>query len=137
MAARILVVEDDGLTRDLFVKVLSRVGGYETEATEDAEEIIKLVKERKVDLVLMDVSLTQSWLDGDEMDGVELSRILKTDPATKDVPVILISAFADPKDVSSMLEESSADGYVAKPVTDFQVFIGKIEEVLSRSSAEH
>lgn len=134
MAIRILVVEDDDLTRDLFIKVLSRVGGYEAEATEDADEIIKIVRERKVDLILMDVSLTQSWLDGDEMDGVGLTRLLKADSTTRDVPVILVSAFAEPRDVASMLEESGADGYIAKPVTDFQVFVGKIRNLLQKTS---
>ena len=134
MAVKVLVVEDDGLTRDLFVKVLSRVGGYDVEATEDPYEIIRLIREGKVNLVLMDVSLTQSWLEGDEMDGVALTRMLKTDPTTKDVPVLLISAFAEPCQAANMLEESGADDYIAKPITDFQALVGKIRGLLSKST---
>jgi len=133
VTARVLVVEDDDLTRDLFLKVLSRIGGYDAEATDDPDEVVKLVTERKIDLVLMDVSLSRSWLNGDEMDGVALTRILKDNPETRDVPVLLISAFADPREAVTMLEESGADDYIAKPITDFQVLVGKVKELLSNS----
>ena len=133
MTARVLVVEDDDLTRDLFLKVLSRIGGYDADATDDPDEVVKLVTERKVDLVLMDVSLSRSWLNGDEMDGVALTRILKDNPETRDVPVLLISAFADLREAVAMLEESGADDYIAKPVTDFQVLVGKVGSLLTNA----
>jgi CheY-like chemotaxis protein len=136
VTARVLVVEDDDLTRDLFLKVLSRIGGYDADATDDPDEVVKLVTERKVDLVLMDVSLSRSWLNGDEMDGVALTRILKDNPETRDVPVLLISAFADLREAVAMLEESGADDYIAKPVTDFQVLVGKVGSLLTNAPSD-
>ena len=131
MAARILVVEDDDLTRDLFVMVLTRIGGYDAEATGDLDEVVRLVSEGGIGLVLMDVSLTQGWLNGGEMNGVALTRMLKDDPKTRGVPVILISAFANPSEAVIMLKESGADDYIAKPVTDFQVLVGKVGSLLT------
>lgn len=128
--ARVLLVEDDDLTRELFVKVLSRIGGFDVETTEDPEEIMALAGDGKVDAVLMDVSLNQSWLGGEEMDGVALTRILKADPATRHLPVLLVSAFEACSGDANMVEESGADGYIAKPVTDFQAMVDKVNSVL-------
>ena len=132
--ARVLLVEDDELTRDLLVKVLSRMGGFQVEVTEEPDRIVKMVGQKAVDVVLMDVSLTQSWMDGDEMDGVALTRLLKSGRSTRDVPVLLVSAFAVPSDAASMLQESGADGYVSKPVTDFQALLDKITGLLPQRS---
>ena len=130
----ILLVEDDDLTRDLLATVLSRMGGFEVRATDDSDEIVNLVRDGKVHLVLMDVSLTKSWLDEEEMNGVALTRMLKSNPATRAVPVALISAFAMTSEAEAMLKESSADDYIAKPVTDFDAFVAKINELLRKAS---
>lgn len=124
--ARILVVEDDPDTSMVMQKMLTKGGGHQVSEVDDAERAIELCRDGAVDLVLMDVSLRSSHYQGQPVDGVQLTRLLKGDPRTAHLPVLLVTAHAMRGDRERFLEESKADGYVVKPIDDYEGFLNTI-----------
>lgn len=109
----VLVVEDNEKNRKLARDLLSFRGFRVAEATTATDALIA-ARAEPPDLVLMDVALP-------DMDGVEALRLLRSDPLTKGVPVVAVTAFAMKGDRERLLDEGF-DGYVAKPI-DVRTFV--------------
>ncbi|MEZ2336626.1 response regulator [Mucilaginibacter sp. RCC_168] len=107
MAKKILVIEDDKDIRDTIVYVLEEEG-YEVIASDNAR-ILKKVHELEPDLIMLDNWLTD-WTS--DLSGQQLSKALKSDPATSHIPVILISAVNNLKEIA---QAGEADDYIKKP----------------------
>jgi CheY-like chemotaxis protein len=129
----VLVVEDDVHNAVLFTKLLSKRVGCRITLSESAEEILALATGGDVDLVIMDVSLGNTLYDGRPISGVDLTRMIKADPRSVGVPVILATAHAMRGDAEKLLAQSGADDYVSKPILDHGAFVeqvrGMLEEV--------
>lgn len=131
----ILVVEDDKANAKLFELVLKRVGGFEVTVTEDADLVFELATTGGTDLIMMDVSLTNTLYEGKFVDGVELSQILKSKPDTSEIPIIVTTAHAMRGDREKFLEISGADDYVSKPIEDNQAMVALVRGLLERKVA--
>ena len=107
MAKKILVIEDDKDIRDTIVYVLEEQN-YEVISSEDSK-ILKSLDKHKPDMILLDNWLTE-WKS--DANGQQLSKGLKSDPATSHIPVIIISAVSNIKEIA---EEGLADTYLKKP----------------------
>ncbi len=129
--ATVLIVEDDPMNFRVFAKILAKRGGMAVKGTEDVDAVLKLVRERQVDVVLMDVSLSRSHYNGKAYNGIEITQLLKQDPQTAAIPVILVTAHAMAGDRERLLLESGAEGYIAKPVVDHAEFIKQIQSLTS------
>lgn len=103
----ILVVDDNALNLKL-VRVLLVSEGYETRTAGDAEEALAVLREFRPRLILMDIQLPG-------MDGLELTRRLKADPATRDILIVALTAYAMKGDGEKVLA-AGCDGYIAKPI---------------------
>jgi CheY-like chemotaxis protein len=128
----VLIVEDDPINYRVFAKILTKRGGLEVKGTEDVEEVMRIAQLREVDVILMDVSLSHSVYQGKAVDGIKITQMLKSNPQTASLPVILVTAHAMEGDRENFLKQSGADGYISKPVVDQQQFIAQILEVASR-----
>ncbi|MCY7278474.1 MAG: response regulator [Phormidesmis sp. CAN_BIN44] len=126
----ILIVEDDPTNVRVFSKVLTKRGGLAVRHTEDVAEVIEIARSGEVALILMDVSLTRSVYEGKMMDGIKITQLLKADPLTMNVPVILLTAYAMEGDREKFLNQSGADDYISKPVIDHQAFVDQIKALL-------
>jgi two-component system phosphate regulon response regulator PhoB len=104
---KILVIEDDKDIRDTIVYILQEEN-YEVIASEDSK-ILKSINDYKPNLILLDNWLTD-WKS--DANGQQLSKGLKSDPATSHIPVIIISAVSNIKEIA---EAGLADGYLRKP----------------------
>ena len=102
--------------------------------TESVEEILAACRAGGVDLVIMDVSLNNSRWEGQPINGVEICRLLKQDPATAAIPVLLATAHAMRGDAEALLAESGADDYVAKPILDHDAFVARIQGCLREAA---
>src|SRR3954467_5150717 len=131
MPDRIMIVEDDPMNAKLFQLVLTRKGGYEIRITEDPSEVIREIKAGTVMLVIMDVSLSNSHLDGMPVDGLEITRRLKADPSTRHVPVLLATAHAMKGSKEKFLKESGADDYISKPIVSADELLQRIETLIA------
>jgi len=132
MPQRIMIVEDDPMNAKLFQLVLTRKGHFAIEITEDPAQVIREIKAGTVDLVIMDVSLSNSQLDGKPVDGLQITRRLKSDPATRHVPVLLATAHAMKGSKEKFLKESGADDYISKPIVSAEELLQRIEALISK-----
>ncbi|UEG52627.1 response regulator [Mucilaginibacter daejeonensis] len=119
MAKKVLLIEDDKDIRDTIVLALKE-DGFEVIESESAK-ILKNVSEIAPDLILLDNWLTD-WKS--DANGQQISKELKTNPATSHIPVIIVSAVSNIKEVS---EAGLADGYLKKPfeLTDLFAIVHK------------
>lgn len=130
----VLIVEDDLINARVFSKILTKRGGLSVRHTEDVEEVLKVAQSREIDIILMDVSLSRSVYQGKPVDGIYITQMLKADPQTSDLPIILVTAHAMQGDRESFLRQSGADGYISKPVVDHQDFVSRITALLPQDS---
>lgn len=107
MAKKILVIEDDKDIRDTVTIALEQEG-YEVISSESAR-ILKQLDQHKPDLILLDNWLTE-W--SSDANGQQISKELKTNPATSHIPVIIVSAVSR---IQEIAEAGMADGYLKKP----------------------
>lgn len=108
MAKTILIVEDNDLNMKLFNDLL-QAHGYETMQTMDGRDVLQMVRERRPDLIIMDIQLP-------EISGLEVTKTLKADDSLKDIPVIAVTAFAMKGD-EEKIREGGCEGYIAKPIS--------------------
>ncbi len=133
MADKILLVEDDPVNVKFIQVVLTRRGGYEVTVSEEVGEILRFVREEKPVLVIMDVSLSRSTWEDRKVDGLFITRLLKEDPETAKVPVMLATAHAMFGDRERFLRETGAEGYLAKPIHDPDAFLKAIHAVIQKA----
>jgi CheY-like chemotaxis protein len=126
------LVEDDPVNVKFIQVVLTRRGGYEVTVSEDVGEILRFVREEKPILVIMDVSLSRSTWEDQKVDGLFITRMLKEDPETAKVPVMLATAHAMFGDRERFLRETGAEGYLAKPIHDPDAFLKAIHGVIQK-----
>ncbi len=131
---RALVVEDDAHNAMLFRKLLEKRCGCTVTVTESVAEILDACRTGGVALVVMDVSLNNSRWQDRPISGVEICRMLKQDPATAGIPVVLATAHAMRGDAEALLAESGADDYVAKPILDHEQFVAGIRARLPEAA---
>ena len=121
--ARILIVEDNEMNRDMLSRRLIKKG-FEVEIAVDGQAGHDMAHERKPDLILLDMSLPI-------MDGWEVARRLKAHDETKGIPIIALTAHAMAGDREKSLE-AGCDDYDTKPV-DFKRLRGKIDTILGEA----
>jgi CheY-like chemotaxis protein len=118
--ARILLVEDNEMNRDMLSRRLVK-RGHEVLIAVDGQEGVDLAVSETPEIILLDMSLPV-------MDGWEAARRLKTDEGTSGIPIIALTAHAMAGDREKCIE-AGADDYDTKPV-DFKRLLGKIEALL-------
>ncbi|OLP16519.1 hypothetical protein BST81_20170 [Leptolyngbya sp. 'hensonii'] len=126
----VLIVEDDQINARVFSKILTKRGGLEVRHTENVEEVMQIAQAGEADIILMDVSLSRSVYQGKSVDGIKITQMLKSDPKTANLPIILVTAHAMQGDRENFLKQSGADGYISKPVVDHQEFVNQIMALL-------
>lgn len=111
-AKTVLVVEDNELNMKLFHDLLE-AHGYNILQTKDGMEALRMAREHKPDLILMDIQLP-------EVSGLEVTKWIKEDEDLKSIPVIAVTAFAMKGD-EEKIRNGGCEAYIAKPisVTDF------------------
>jgi CheY-like chemotaxis protein len=123
--ARILIVEDNELNRDMLSRRLSR-NGHEILTAADGLAGVDAAAAHRPDCILMDLSLPG-------VDGWEATQRIKADPATRAIPVIALTAHAMPEDRSEALAVG-CDDYATKPI-DLPDLLRKIDAVLRDASS--
>jgi CheY-like chemotaxis protein len=120
--AKILLVEDNEMNRDMLSRRLQRKG-FEVVMALDGEEGVMMAESESPDLILMDMSLPV-------LDGWEATRRIKSNPVTQRIPVIALTAHAMSTDREKAFE-AKCDDYDTKPV-ELQRLLQKIQALLSK-----
>lgn len=118
--SRILVVEDNRTNMQL-VRFLLEVGKHEIVEARDADECLAAIELQIPDLILMDVQLPG-------VDGLELTRRLRTNPALDRIRILAVTAFAMRGDEARILA-AGCDGYVTKPIR-YESFLATVSAAL-------
>jgi two-component system cell cycle response regulator DivK len=132
---RILIVEDNALVAKFYSMALERAGGFECLVSENVSEIMSEVKAGQVDLVVLDVALSNSEWQGRPIDGVELGQLIKSS-APRPIPILIATAHAMAGDRERLLKASGAEDYVEKPIYEAQELVDKIRSLLAKSRRE-
>jgi len=119
----ILCVEDEPEMIDLMRLILGR-RGFEVKGANGGKEGLKMIKDDKPDLILLDLMMP-------DMDGWEVYQQLKADEATKDIPVIVVTAKAQSIDRVLGLHIAKVDDYIAKPFSPTEL-LSSVEKVLQK-----
>jgi DNA-binding response OmpR family regulator len=119
----VLIVEDADLPMQAILQVFSLRGGFQPAVSRSAREALETLKTQTFDLILLDLGLP-------DMDGLEVCRMLKENPATTDIPIIILTARSSTSEKIAGLE-MGADDYIAKPFDPGEL-IARINVVLRR-----
>ncbi len=117
---RILIVDDNPTNLDIFQTRLA-VHGYEILTATDGEEALAIAREKQPDLILLDIMMPK-------MDGIEVCRHLKADASLPFLPIVMVTAKADSKDIVAGLE-AGGDEYLTKPV-DQAALVARVKSML-------
>jgi two-component system, cell cycle response regulator DivK len=120
--AKILLVEDNELNRDMLSRRLAR-RGHDVAIAVDGRDGVAKARDERPEIILMDISLP-------ELDGWEATRLLRADAATASIPVIALTAHAMESDRTRSIE-AGCDDYDTKPV-ELQRLLDKIDALLAR-----
>ena len=117
----ILVVEDNELNMKLFHDLLE-AHGYNILQTRDGMEALKLARQHRPDLILMDIQLP-------EVSGLEVTKWIKEDDSLRTIPIIAVTSFAMKGD-EEKIREGGCEAYIAKPISVMN-FLGTVDQFLT------
>ncbi len=123
---KVLVVDDDPLVTGL-VKINLELEDFEVAEAWGGEEALQIISDNAPDLVLLDVMMP-------ELDGWDLLRILRENPSTRELPVILLTAKVQERDVAKGWQ-MGADGYITKPFNPLEM-VERLKAVLAMTGDE-
>jgi len=125
MSAKVLLVEDNEMNRDMLSRRLIKKG-YTVTIAVDGLQAVARASSDEPDLILMDMSLP-------EIDGWEATRRIKAEPGTRDIPIIALTAHAMSGDREKAIE-AGCDEFDTKPV-DLDRLLGKMSAILATGGA--
>jgi len=117
---KVLIVDDEPNVRRLLHTILGKT--FNVLEAEDGRQAIEITNSQKPDVVLMDMMMPK-------MDGLTACHMIKNDPATKSIPVIMVTAIGFELNVK-LSQQMGASGYVTKPFSS-EDLLGKITQVLA------
>ena len=121
----VLIVEDNEKNRKV-MRDLMRVNGYQPLEAEDGPIGLEMAREHRPDLILMDIQLPT-------LDGYTVTRQLKADEATKQIPIIAVTSFAM-RGEEERAREAGCDAYVSKPI-DIHQLVETVQRFLPRAES--
>ena len=119
---RKIMVIDDSITNVILLEAILNIRGYNAITALNAKDAFPLIEKEKPELILLDLFMP-------ETSGFELLKIIKSNEAIKNIPVIIVSAVTDDYNILKSKALGAID-FIKKPI-DIQLLIEKIEEVIS------
>jgi two-component system, cell cycle response regulator DivK len=118
---KVLIVEDNALNMRLFNDLLE-ASGYETLQCVDGAKAVGLALDARPDLIIMDIQLP-------EVSGLDITRWLKDDERTANIPVLAVTAFAMRTD-EMLVREAGCEGYLSKPI-QVRSFLKTVDDLIA------
>ncbi|MCF6269671.1 MAG: response regulator, partial [Melioribacteraceae bacterium] len=125
----IIIMEDDLFLKEFYSFVFKKVG-YAADLLEDGDVFFQKLNSQNYDLIIMDLSLKNTYYDGKKVNGINLSQLVKKNERLKKIPIVLVTAHAVDSQSKHLFDESLADAYIIKPISDIKIFISKIESMM-------
>jgi CheY-like chemotaxis protein len=134
---KILLVDDDTLLAETTATLIQCSGAHQVYITDEPTEVFRQCQSGNIDVVMMDVNLPGAEWQGKSVSGADLSRLLKTQPHTANIPIILVTAYALVNEQNYLLETSKADSFYAKPILDFDLFLERLTQLVRKYKEYH
>jgi CheY-like chemotaxis protein len=128
MADKILVIEDDPITKR-FYDFVFKYCELELIQSENPDEIFRILENENVRIVILDINLRNTIMNGKVISGTELSRLIKENEKFGNPKILLVSAYKISENDDEFIN-SKADGFILKPIPDFNEFLGIIRKLL-------
>ncbi len=125
----ILAVEDDPITKR-FYEIVFKHCKLDLVQTENYDEIFNILENRNVKVVILDVSLRNTTLNGEVVSGLEISKLIKENKKYGNPKILLVSAYNLLKDRNDF-EYSKADKFIRKPISDFNEFLQEVRKLVN------
>ncbi len=122
MEGKILIVEDDPITKQFYSYLFQQHCDLELIQTEDVEEIFRYLREENIKVVALDINLRNSYYNGKLISGIELSKMIKENEDFGNPKIVLVTAYSLSKNHPDFIE-SKADKFIMKPIGDFNKFL--------------
>lgn len=127
---KIIIVEDDKITQQFYSMFFNK-NGYEVLITDNGDKILDTLFNEEVGLILMDINLSNSYLNNEKIDGIKLSQIIKSNERFKSIPLVLVTASSLSNQLRQFLNDTKAEEIVTKPILDYNRFLNKINTYLA------
>ncbi len=129
MTNKILIIEDDPFTIQFYTFLFKRTD-FVIKITDNGDELIDSLKNDSFSVILLDVNLKNTFIMGKRVDGIEISKLLKSNQQYSRIPIILVTAYQNMINGLDLLKESCADDFIRKPISDYNQLINKINKYL-------
>jgi len=129
MKKKLIVMEDDAFLREFYSFVFNKVG-YSADLLEDGDLFFEKLNSEKYDLIIMDLSLKNTYFEKKKVNGIALSKMVKSDKDLKNIPIVIVTAHSIDFQSKYLFEESLADDYIIKPISDVKLFLDKIDSMM-------
>lgn len=127
---KLVIVEDDIITQQFYSMFFNK-NGYDTFITDNGDKILQTLLTEEVGLILMDINLSNTYLNNEKIDGIKLSQIIKSDERFKTIPLVLVTASSLSNQLRQFLSDTNAEEIVTKPILDYSRFLNKINNYLA------
>ena len=127
----ILVIEDDPFTIDFYV-FLFKKAGFNPIVLEDGDKVLQALETEEISLIIMDINLKNTYLNGEKIDGIMLSKIIKEQERYSKLPILLVTAYSPNLKGEKYFKESLAEDFITKPIVDFNALLKKVNTLISQ-----
>ena len=128
MKSNILVMEDDTFTQQ-FYELLFQRAGFNSIITDEGDRFIETLENQDVSIIILDLNLKNTYLNNERVDGIALAKKVKGNNKYAHVPIIIVSAYKNLTNGRNFLQETGAEDYILKPISDFNDLLKKVNSL--------
>lgn len=127
---KLLIVEDDHIMRQ-FYSILFQRNGFESFISDNGDAIIEYLNNEYVSLIILDINLNNTYLNGKQINGLMLLSAIKQIKQCDKIPIVLVTAHTLPLNNDTPGLSSSNEVWVTKPIANYSEFVNKINSLIS------
>ncbi|MBK7229999.1 MAG: response regulator [Ignavibacteriales bacterium] len=122
---KILVIEDDLITQQFYAMFFKK-RGFDSIITDNGDKVFETLASENVGVILMDINLSNTYFNGEKIDGIKLSQLIKANTDYNNIPLVLVTASSLSSQIKKFLTDTKAEDIVTKPILDYNRFVNKI-----------
>lgn len=122
---KILIIEDDIITQQFYTMFFKK-RNIDCIITDNGDKIFNALANEDIGVILMDINLSNTYFNGEKIDGIKLSQLIKANTDYMKIPLVLVTASSLSSQIKKFLSDTKAEDIVTKPILDYNRFINKI-----------
>jgi len=110
----------------VFVSMFFKKRGFDSIITDNGDKVFETLASENVGVILMDINLSNTYFNGEKIDGIKLSQLIKANTDYNNIPLVLVTASSLSSQIKKFLTDTKAEDIVTKPILDYNRFVNKI-----------